>query len=267
MPKDFDLDAEFERLRATARIAPPPTGDGFPDWTQDGVESLIDFFDNTAHLWDSKFEARYADLHRQVAAQIPTTSDAIRILDVGCGTGLELQHVFKRAPNARITALDQSPRMLAELAAKFEDRASQIQLVSASCLEWPQELGQFDYVISVLCVHHFPPDTKRGVYGDFVSSLETGGLYIEGDQVAPVGSEAELLRLYDAWIARLPGGDRGNGTSTLRCRSSRTVACSQMPDSRELTSLGSKEGTPSRSRPLSRDDRLRLNAVSDPKQT
>ena len=220
-----DLDQQFEELRASARIAPPPSGDGFPGWTRDGVESLFDFFDNTAHLWDWKFEERYADLHREVAAQIPTTSSAIRILDVGCGTGLELQHVFQRAPNAQICALDQSPRMLAELAAKFEDRASQIELVEASCLEWPPGLGQFDYVISILCVHHFPPDTKRGVYTDFVSSLGTGGRYIEGDQVAPAESEAELLRLYDGWIAKLPGGDRGewNFDVTLSIESNRRL--------------------------------------------
>ncbi|MEM7363027.1 MAG: class I SAM-dependent methyltransferase [Pseudomonadota bacterium] len=202
-------DEEFEKQRALSRIAPGPQGAGFPEWTQDGVESLTDFFNNTAHLWDQKFEHRYGTLHQQVANAIPRTENPLRILDVGCGTGLELKPIFERVPNAKVTAMDQSPQMLDELARKFALRSPQIELRLASCLEWPADLTGFDVVVSVLCAHHFDPPTKTQLYGNFRSSLNDNGFYVEGDQIAPAHEETIGLALYDAWIAKLPGGTRG----------------------------------------------------------
>lgn len=37
------------------------------------------------------------------------------ILDLGCGTGLELSYYFKRNPTARVTGIDLAQGMLAEL--------------------------------------------------------------------------------------------------------------------------------------------------------
>jgi len=117
MSKENDqgtLNAEFERLRViSGRIARDPGGVGMD------VENLPDFFNNVAHLWDAKFAEGCAPLHRATATRVPRTRERVRILDVGCGTGLELEYILERAPNARITATDQAPRMLAELERKY----------------------------------------------------------------------------------------------------------------------------------------------------
>ena len=201
------LDAEFERLRVVSgRIARDPGGVGMD------VESLPDFFNNVAHLWDAKFKADCVPLHRATAMRIDRTDREISILDVGCGTGLELEHILERAPNARITALDQAPRMLAELRRKYADRLDQIETVEASCVDWPPGLDGFDYVVSILCVHHFPPSTKRDIYRRFRSALAADGAYIEGDQCAGLAAgpdEASTLKLFEDWIAKLPGGTDG----------------------------------------------------------
>ena len=128
------LDEEFERLRESGRVLRDPGGIGYD------VESLPDFFDAVAHLWDAKFAGEYDSLHRAVAARFPVTREPIKILDVGCGTGLELAHIFERVPNARITAMDQAPRMLAELGTKHAARMGQITLLEASCVQWPAGL-------------------------------------------------------------------------------------------------------------------------------
>ena len=201
------LTREFKKLEQTYRIAPGPING--PEWASEGVENLFDFFNSTAHLWDQRFSSEYAELHRAVAAQIPETDAAITLLDVGCGTGLELEYIFARAPNEMVTAMDFSPRMLAALATKYADLDDQIQVVEASCIEWPTGLGRFDFVVSVLCVHHFPPETKLGVYSNFRNVLVEGGVYIEGDQATTPAQEREGLALYHQWIEKLQGGAKG----------------------------------------------------------
>lgn len=199
---------EFERIRNGCDQAQPGEGQ-FPGWNGETIPSLPQFFDRTAHLWDDVIGAP-GGLHVNMAAQVEETDEPIRILDVGCGTGLEFAHLFERAPNAHITGLDQAPRMLAQVREKYADRLDQITLVESSCLEWPEWSSDFDYVVSALALHHFGPDAKVGIYRDIKASLKDGGTYIEGDQSA-AGPEPELdtLKQYEAWIARLPDGDRG----------------------------------------------------------
>ena len=197
------LDAEFERLRESGRVARNPGGIGYD------VESLPDFFNNVAHLWDAKFAADCAALHRATAAQIPLADECVRILDVGCGTGLELAHIFERTPNAQVTAMDQAPRMLAELRGKYVARLGQITLLEASCVEWPAGLAGYDYVVSILCVHHFPPDTKVGIYRNFKEALKPSGVYIEGDQMTSGPAHREDHGDFEKSVAKLPGGRVG----------------------------------------------------------
>ena len=214
-----DFEREFERLRMSGRVARDPGGVGFD------VESLPDFFNSVAHLWDAKFAADCTHLHRETARRIAPTEAAVRILDVGCGTGLELEAIFERAPNARVTAMDQAPRMLAELARKYEARRHRIELLEASCLDWPDGLEGFDYVVSILCVHHFPPDTKVGIYRSFRQALKSGGVYVEGDQMTRGAAGSEDHELFERWIARLPGGRRGewNFDVTLTAQTNRRL--------------------------------------------
>ncbi len=210
------LHDEFERTREACTRAPGPEGEGFPEWTRDGVESTSEFFDGTAHLWDARFGDIYRYLHTATVNQIPSTEDPIAILDVGCGTGLELEFIFERAPNARITGLDQAPRMLAQLRRKYSDRLDQISVVKASCLEWPKGLCNFDYALSILTLHHFPPETKQGVYSSIYSSLKRTGTYIEGDQMVSPKLEPRYLELYNEWIAKLPNGNTGAWNFDIR---------------------------------------------------
>ena len=105
--------------------------------------------------------------------------------------------------------MDQAPHMLVELKREYEPRMHQIELVEASCLDWPSGLHGFDYVISILCVHHFAPETKVDVYRSFRNALNPQGAYVEGDQTVSLDDEQWILGLYKAWIEKLPGGSRG----------------------------------------------------------
>ena len=208
--KSQAVEAEFIRRREQIRIAPGPLGDDVKDWMKDGVEELFGFFNSAADIWDLKFGVELDDpFYNAVAEQIPQTDQAIDILDLGCGTGIQLEFVFARAPNARVTAVDRAPNMLGQLETKFREKISQLRLVEGSVLEIPFGYQEYDYAISVLTMHHFLPEKKVPVYRKVREALRPKGAYIEGDQSDAPGGEEDTLYWFNRWIAKLPGGDQG----------------------------------------------------------
>jgi tRNA (cmo5U34)-methyltransferase len=175
----------------------------------DGVEELFGFFNSTADIWDQKFGAKPDDpFYQAIASPIPRTDDPIDILDLGSGTGIQLEFVFAKAPNARVTAVDIAPNMLEQLAAKFPTKSAQLRLREGSLLDLSFGKDEYDYVISVLAMHHIHPDLKGDVYRRVRQALRSGGTYVEGDQSSSQESEEGTLYWYSRWIAKLPGGDR-----------------------------------------------------------
>ena len=45
-----------------------------------------------------------------------------RLIDLGCGTGLELDYYFEMVPSAEITGIDLAPGMLGVLRGKFPEK-------------------------------------------------------------------------------------------------------------------------------------------------
>ena len=82
-------------------------------------------------------------------------------------------------------------------------------LIEASCLEWPDGLRDFDHVVSILTVHHFPPATKVGIYAAIRSALGIDGSYVEGDQSGTPEHDTDTMATFSGWIAKLPDGERG----------------------------------------------------------
>ena len=202
------INDEFLRRVAQLKIAPGPAGDDVPEWTTDGIEELPGFFNSTADIWDQKFGAEPDDpFYQAIALQIPQTDEPLNILDLGCGTGIQLEFIFKRAPNAKVTAVDRAPNMLKQLRAKFANKTEQLRLQQGSLLELTFGYHVYDYAISTLTMHHFLPERKVVVYRKVREALRMDGIYIEGDQATTVEGEKEILYWYNRWIANLPGGD------------------------------------------------------------
>ena len=201
------INKKFEDIHSNVRRAPGPKGEDVPEWLEDGVADLYSFFNSTAELWDQKFGTEQSDpLYQAVSQQIAATDADVSILDLGCGTGLELEAVFARAPNAKITGIDLAPNMLNQLRSKFSSRMGQITLIQGHYLDIPLEEAIYDYAIATLTLHHLPPDNKVRIYEKIRTALKENGLYIEGDQsCAP---EEEDFHWYNEYISKLPGGDR-----------------------------------------------------------
>jgi tRNA (cmo5U34)-methyltransferase len=105
----------------------------------------------------------------------------MRLMDLGCGTGLELDRLFELCPDARVTGIDLSRAMLDALQKKHVGRA--LTLIQGDYFSVPFP-GPFDAAVSVETMHHFEAEAKLNLYRKIAASLAPGGCYVECDFVA-----------------------------------------------------------------------------------
>lgn len=78
------------------------------------LERMDEFFDTRLDIYDehqlSAIESA-REFYPFTAQQLPVQEGA-RVLDLGCGTGLELQAYFVLNPSARVLGIDLAPGML-----------------------------------------------------------------------------------------------------------------------------------------------------------
>lgn len=151
--------------------------DGYDEHMRNCIESAGEFYPFTAGC-------------------LPLEPNA-RILDLGCGTGLELEEYFRRNPKAKVTGIDLAPGMLRALERKFSDK--DITLICGSYFDVPFGTG-FDGAVSVESLHHFTKEEKIPLYRKLRSALKDSGWFILTDYFSLSEEEeqqhrAELLRL------------------------------------------------------------------------
>jgi ubiquinone/menaquinone biosynthesis C-methylase UbiE len=137
---------------------------------------------------------------RFVGDFLALSPDLDAVLDVGTGTALIPIELCRRAPEARVVAVDLAASMLA-LAARNVERAGlghAITLRLADAKALAKEGGAFGAVVSNSIIHHIPEPGP--VIGELVQALRPGGVLFVRDLFRP-DSDAEvenLLRLYAA---------------------------------------------------------------------
>ena len=120
------------------------------------------------------------------ASLLPAAEEA-RVLDLGCGTGLELEEYFSLNPSARVTGIDLSDAMLNALKSKFPDK--NLTLIRASYFDVPLARGNYDAAVSVESLHHFSAERKAQLYGKLNAALKENGIFVLTDYFA----ESEAL--------------------------------------------------------------------------
>ncbi|EOC99678.1 class I SAM-dependent methyltransferase [Caldisalinibacter kiritimatiensis] len=169
------------------------------DNTNKKPEEMKSFFEIRADGYDEHMRNNvdsFEELYSKIAEPIEATEEQIKILDLGCGTGLELDWIFKKAPNLLVVGIDLSEEMLNKLKDKYQSHNEQITLIKDSYLTYPFEEERYDYVISVMTMHHWLEEEKMDLYRRIKDSLTEEGKYIEGDYVVNEKEEKEFLRNY-----------------------------------------------------------------------
>lgn len=167
-------------------------------------EKMGAFFDVRAGMYEDHMRAfPGVDSYGVGASFAPQTQAPVRLLDLGCGTGLEMSYLFGRMPNLRATCLDLSGEMLSVLRAHYAGRAAQLTLLQASYLDWDYPEAAFDLAVSFNSLHHLEEAPKQALYRRIRDSLVPGGRYIETDFMAPAGPAQEYRARYEAACAAL----------------------------------------------------------------
>ena len=148
------------------------------------LEKMGEFFDNRldgyeGHQLNCVDSARV--FYTFTASQLPMAAGC-NVLDLGCGTGLELNEYFKVNPLAIITGIDLASGMLKALQAKFPDK--QLTLINDSYFEVPFEKNAYDAAVSVESLHHFTLEQKIPLYKKLHDSLKESGYFILTDYMA-----------------------------------------------------------------------------------
>jgi len=125
----------------------------------------------------------YPDLQAQTAAAAKDVP-ALTILELGIGTGETAKRVLAAHPDARLTAIDSSEKMI-ERARRV---VPQVDLRLAR-LEDPLPDGPFDLVVSALAVHHLDGPGKQDLFRRVAGVLAPGGTFVLADVVVPEREE------------------------------------------------------------------------------
>ncbi|MDR1691913.1 MAG: GNAT family N-acetyltransferase [Oscillospiraceae bacterium] len=179
-----------------------------PEWdaqTLYKAEPMDAFFNLRADTYNAKMLSDGGgEDYKKLGGCFPETDAELYILDIGCGTGIELESIWKRVPNARITCVDVSRGMLDLLLKNHPGRHRQITVVEASYVTWAYPDSAFDIVVSNMTMHHFGEREKIAIYRKILGSLKPGGFYIEGDFMVDAIAARQYKRRYEIITANLP---------------------------------------------------------------
>jgi tRNA (cmo5U34)-methyltransferase len=132
-----------------------------------------------------------------------TESEILKILEIGCGTGVTTLALLHSRPDLRITGVDISPVMLEQARrnlapALAENRLCLLENDALFCLrETPAET--FDIVASGYTLHNFPNDYRGQVLREILRVLKPGGVLVNGDRYA-LDNTVEHLKVIQAEV-------------------------------------------------------------------
>lgn len=148
------------------------------------LEEMSAFFEKRLDGYEAHMmrNIAFADVFYPFTAScLPDTPQAA-ILDLGCGTGLELDFYFQKNPSAQVMGIDLSEGMLSALREKFPQKA--LNLICGSYFDEPFGENAFHAAVSVESLHHFTMEEKIPLYAKLYQALKKDGFFILTDYFA-----------------------------------------------------------------------------------
>ena len=153
------------------------------------LEQMSDFFAARVDMYDEHMINEVEGCKEgyiRMAEYVP--EGCRKLLDLGCGTGLELEAIFGKIPDVAVTGIDLCEAMLCKLKEKNEGRS--INLICGDYFT-ADFGGEFDCAVSFQTMHHFSKEKKTELYRKIYDALTDEGVYIECDYMVVTDAEEE----------------------------------------------------------------------------
>ena len=158
------------------------------------LEKMNEFFNKRLEGYDEHMMSTIesSDVFYPFTADCLPKAVGAKILDLGCGTGLELEHYFRLNPSAKITGIDLTESMLNALKNKFPEK--NLTLICGSYFDVLFDENTFDAAVSVESLHHFTKDEKIPLYIKLFKALKDDGYFILTDYFALADEDEQAFR-------------------------------------------------------------------------
>jgi tRNA (cmo5U34)-methyltransferase len=167
--------------------------------------SIETLFDRAAQSYDRarrQLVPAIDDFYGTALSLIPFERDAaVRVLDLGAGTGLLSALIAEKFPRARFTLVDLSQAMLDQARQRFAGDPERFHFL-ASDFAGERLSGRYEAVVSALAIHHVNDEAKRRLFRNIHEVLCDEGVFVNADQV--LGATAEIDEQYKAaWLRQV----------------------------------------------------------------
>ncbi len=107
------------------------------------------------------------------------------VVDLGSGPGSLAQRLLDRLPQARVTAIDLDPVLLAIGRNALGDHGGRLQWLDADLRSrWnAREDGPVDAAVSTTALHWLQPNALASLYRHLGTVLAPGGVFVNGDRM------------------------------------------------------------------------------------
>ena len=140
--------------------------------------------------------------HRAIIDRIKSRSGSqpLRILDIGCGTGIFAERIREALPTAEVVGIDLVDGMLAKGRSRWQRHADSVFAVQADSERLPFDRGTFDVVTCANSFHHYPH--QRRAIAEMRRVLRSQGrlMLVDGFRDRPWG-----WLIYDVCVASVEG--------------------------------------------------------------
>jgi ubiquinone/menaquinone biosynthesis C-methylase UbiE len=153
------------------------------------------------HPISEAYRAVYLDIDAFVNLMCQWKPDANKILEVGCGEGAVTQRLNAAYPDAKITAIDITPRVGRLYQGSFDN----VRFIRCGVQEVAaRESAQYDLVVLSDVLHHVPLELRQGLLDAVRTALAPMGTFVFKDWQRNYTPIHWLCYASDRWLT----GDR-----------------------------------------------------------